>query len=257
MKDLIRILLISAGVIVLIALLVYLDTGDANTTAKTEGETEQSATEMMGTPLTEDELVESVEEFLAIYHQLYFITLDDSPAAETDDAIILSFLTETMNDKNKLEGLMSRITPLSSHPNLMIAANGTALQAGVGQLITAHNNFITYLRGVDSSNVNISEFQYQYTLLQTESKDAFLMIAEGSSSLNLAYFDFTAGMGDDRPVLIGTASQDRLLSEIDRLFGEIFVEHEEWRKETSNVNTPVYIVEQWKDWIRDLGPTKP
>jgi len=241
---------------VVIALLVYLDGGDANTTPAPE-QKEPSAMEMMGTPLTEDELVEAVEEFLAIYHQLYFITLDDSPAAETDDAIILSFLTETMNDKNKLEGLMSRIAPLSSHPNLMIAANGTALQAGAGQLITAHNSFITFLRGVNSNNVNISEFQYQYTLLQTESKDAFLMIAEGSSSLNLAYFDFTAGMGDDRPVLIGTASQERLLSEINRLFGEIFIEHEEWRKETGNVNTPVYIVEQWRDWIKDLGPVKP
>lgn len=43
--------------------------------------------------------------------------------------------------------------------------------------------------------------------------------------------------------MVGIASQERLLSEINCLFNEIFVEHEEWRKETGNVNTPVYIVE--------------
>jgi len=258
MKDLIKIILISLGVIALLTVLVYMDPSDKKAVndplMEPKGETIE---EMMGTPLTEQELVSSVKEFINIYHQLYYITQDDSPEAQSDTAIIMSFLTEALSDKNKLERLLPKIITLSEHPNLLVRANGMSLLSGVNKLINAQNNFIVFLRGVDPAKANVAEFQFQMSLLGSESKDAFFTIIEGSSSMNMAYLDFGSRTDDMTPLLIGKESQKELLSEIDRLFADIFIEHKQWNKETGFVNAPVSIVEEWRDWISSLGPEKP
>jgi hypothetical protein len=258
-KELKNLGIVFVTVIALLALLVFMDSSetidhsDADSSLEDDGTTE----ELMGTPLTEEELVSVVKEFVAIYHQLYFITQDDSPEAETAIGILNSFLTEAMSDKNKLERLVPRISTLSNHESLPVRANGIALLSGVNQLIIAQTNYLTFLRSVDADNVDMSEFQYQISLLQTESKDAFFTIIEGSSAMNIAYMDYTARVGDSIPILIGKSSQAELLAEIDRLFSDVFIEHEQWNQETGFVNAPVSIVEQWRQWIAEMAPVKP
>jgi len=258
-KELKNLGIVIVTVIALLALLVFMDSSETADYSEVDSSLEEdnrTTDEIMGTPLSEEELVSVVKEFVAIYHQLYFITQDDSPEAETAIGILNSFLTEAMSDKNKLERLVPRISTLSNHESLPVRANGIALLSGVNQLINAQNSYLTFLRSVDVDNVDMSEFQYQISLLQTESKDAFFTIIEGSSAMNIAYMDYTARVGDDIPILIGKTSRAELLAEIDRLFNDIFIEHVQWNQETGFVNAPVSIVEQWREWIVQMAPVK-
>jgi hypothetical protein len=251
---------VTLGIIVLLTLLVLMgsDTNSSESLATIETEEEKSIDEMIGEPLTEAELVSVVEDFLDIYQQLYYISQDDSLDAQTDSAIIASFLTEAMNDKNKLSNLYPKISRLVQHPNLMVRGNAASLSIGVNKLLATQEGFISYLRTVNPNTVDIAEFQYQFSLIDTETKDAYFTIIEGSTAMNLAFFEINSD-GEDvaGEILIGTKSQQRLLDEIDRLFGDIFVEHEVWRKETGGTNAIVFVVQSWKDWIAELGPSKP
>jgi hypothetical protein len=258
-KEAKNLFIVCVSIIVILATLVFLSpTTPATDNQLTESNDEKSIDEMIGTPLTETELVSAVEDFLSIYQKLYYISLDESADAETATAIVSAFLSEAMSDNNKLDDLKTEVIPLTEKPNLMVSATAMSILGGINQIYNANNNFISYLRTVNPDRADIAEFQYQFSLLGTETKDAYLLMAEGASSMNLAFFEINSdGENVSGDVLIGVQSRQQLLDEIDRLFADIFEEHKAWSEQTGSTNAVVYIIESWRSWIDELGPTKP
>lgn len=246
-----KIFAVGLTVAIAIAGLVYLS-GDS-TVSKTPdiNDTELNS---LGTPLTEEQLVDYLMDLIDIHYRLYQITLDDSPEATTDAGIIQSFLTETLNDRAKLQRLLDRIRTTTNHENKMVQTWSTIVHTGLVQLIDTHDRFVTYLRRTNTENVDISEFQYQFLLFQSETKDTFLTTSEASvKMMQMIFADFNVEAEDDiRPILIGEESRQKLIAEIDRLFAEAFIEQEQ----VEGYSAPVFVMKELRDVLEMLGPIK-
>lgn len=246
-----KIFIVGFAVAIGITGLVYLS-GDS-TVNKTQ-ELNESEVTSLGTPLTEEQLVDYLMDLIDIHYRLYQITLDDSPEATTDAGIIQSFLAETLNDKTKLERLLDRIRTTTNHENKMVQTWSMVIHTGLVQLIDSHDQFATYLRRTNTENVDIAEFQYQFLLFQSETKDAFLTTSEASvKMMQMIFADFSVEADDDiRPILIGEESRQELIAEIDRLFADAFIEQEQ----VEGYSAPVFFMKELRDVLEVLSPSK-
>lgn len=243
----------AVGLTVAIAItgLVYLSGG--STVSKTP-DINDTKLNSLGTPLTEEQLVDYLMDLIDIHYRLYQITLDDSPEATTDAGIIQSFLTETLNDRAKLQHLLDRIRTTTNHENKMVQTWSMVVHTGLVQLIDTHDQFAAYLRRTNTENVDISEFQYQFLLFQSETKDTFLTTSEASVKImQMIFADFNVEAEDDiHPILIGEESRQKLIAEIDRLFAEAFIEQEQ----VEGYSAPVFVMKELRDVLEMLGPIK-
>lgn len=199
--------------------------------------------------MTEEEILNVTNDLLNIYYRLYYVTQSEEDDSTTESELIMSWMSETMRDKNEIEKLMARTESLTQHPNQVVATTAMALYVSLQQLYISHDNFITYLRGVDPYYSDLAEFQYQVSLFNTENKEAFLSFAEGVALYPYVFIEFGED-GQDNSIRISGETQNAIVAEIDRLFGDIFIENEKWHQETGNTNAVVMVVQSYRDFLR-------
>ena len=199
--------------------------------------------------LTEKQIIDYTFELLNIFYRLYYVTQDDSDEAGTDSEFVMSMLTENMNDKNKLEDLSLRSQALAETNDKVVSLTGMSLFLGVTALSESHQSFVDYLRSVNTDDVDLAEFRYQMALFQSKNKDAFNTIIEGTAMYPYVFIKFSENEDEGGTIALSEEGQQKVLTEIDRLFGDIFVEDEQWHTETGNRNAVVIIVQNYRNFL--------
>ena len=233
---------------VVMGLLVYSDYDGGGEEAVSE-ETQVEEDDFEFQTLEESEAVSVTFEVLDLLHSLYYISLDDSEEATTEQAVISTWTGELMKDRNKYDKILPRAQKLSEHPNKTVSVVGMGLFAGITQLAKSNDDMVSYLRTVDVYNLDMSEFSYRANLHNATNKEAFDFIIEGTVILPYTYIEFTEDENDINPIILSSESQNKILSEIDRLFSEIFPEHDLWNEETGNTHASVFVVRSYVDFL--------
>ena len=236
--------LVAVGVIFLLILLVLMSP-EADTTQVTQ---EVEIQEVEST-LTEDDKIDITKELLSIYSRLYFVTQDNSDEATTDGEVISTWLLEVMNDRKMIERLMLEVQGIDAKNDKTIETTKLVLSTTLLSLQKSFLDFENYLRTVSEFNIDIAEFRYQGNLHTANNKEAFLVLLEGSALYPYIFIEFAEKEGGENRVVISETGRQEVLSEIERLFGDIFIEHELWNKETGMNNTVVILVQNLKDFF--------
>ena len=236
--------LVAVGVIFLLILLVLMSP-EADTTQVTQ---EVEIQEVEST-LTEDDKIDVTKELLSIYSRLYFVTQDNSDEATTDGEVISTWLLEVMNDRKMIERLMLEVQGIDAKNDKTIETTKLVLSTTLLSLQKSFLDFENYLRTVSEFNIDIAEFRYQGNLHAANNKEAFLILLEGSALYPYIFIEFAEEEGGDNKVVISETGRQEVLSEIERLFGDVFIEHELWNKETGMNNTVVILVQNLKDFF--------
>jgi len=238
--------------VVLFSILLYaIKTDDTNNTLQ-ENVTAQETTpdNQEIDSLSEIEIISATEEMLDILYELYFVTQDYSATDYTStNELLMSLLTETMNDKNRLDKLILRNESLSEHPNELIKATGMVLNLGITHLSNSHAELINYIRAEDAENPSLSEFQYQLAKMQTDNKDAFFSIIEGTALFPYILIEFSESENENNKSKISDENRKMLISKIDDKFDNAFLEEDKWYEETANRNAVLLIVRNYREFL--------
>lgn len=196
--------------------------------------------------LTVDQINSKVDEILDILMRLHYISLRDREI-ENPESLIAVESEEAMNDVNKLRNLKYRTEPLVKSGNLAINTTALSLDVSVASLIDVNNKYISFLRGIDISNINVPEFQYQITLFRTSSHDIYMRMAEGVSLLPMITVEFADNEGEQNK--INDQIKNHFLLVIDNKFNEILAKDEVYYKETKLRNVVPVIINGYKSFF--------
>ncbi len=243
-KELKTLGVVTIGVIGLLTLLVLISSDTSTSEVVQEVESHETIVN-----LTEEEKIAVTKQLLSIYSRLYFVTQDNSDVANTEGEVISTWLLEVMNDRKMVERLILEVEGIDPKGNQIVETTKLVLDTTLLSLKKSFLDFENYLRTVSEFNFDIAEFRYQGNLHQANNKEAFLMFMEGTAPYPYLFIEFAEEKDGDNKVVISESGRQELLDEIDRLFGDIFIEHEQWNKETGMNNTVVIVVQNLKDFI--------
>jgi hypothetical protein len=235
---------ITLGVIGLVTLLVLMSSDTVTNEMSQETETQEVLSD-----LTEEEKIAITSKLLSVYSRLYFVTQDNSDEATTEGEVISTWLLEVMNDRKMIERLMLEVQGIDAKNDKTIETTKLVLSTTLLSLQKSFLDFENYLRTVSEFNIDIAEFRYQGNLHTANNKEAFLVLLEGSALYPYIFIEFAEEEGGENRVVISETGRQEVLSEIERLFGDIFIEHELWNKETGMNNTVVILVQNLKDFF--------
>ena len=216
-------------------------------TAQLVGQQEESL------PVPQVENIENqVDDTLDVLMRIHYVsTIDVQPSSP--ESVILDGLQESMNDLNKLKGLLYKTETLSKSQNEIIATTGLVLKVSVLELITAYGGWVEYLRKVDINNIDLSEFQYQLALFQTSTHDTYLKLIEGASLLPMIVVQFAEEDGGKNS--INEDLRNHFVAKIDELFGDILIADDLYHKETKNRYAVAVLIRNYKDFLVSSGKT--
>lgn len=203
--------------------------------------------------VSEREIISTTEEILNILNEIYYFTQDTSTDNDTTvSGLMMSLLTESMQDKNRLDKLLPRASKLAEHPNQAIAATGMGLFVGISELSKHQEVFIDYIRNEDVEDPSLSEFQFQMAQMQTENKDSFFTIIEGTSLYPYVFIEFSENEGESNRARLSEQGRKLLLNSITSKFSESFAEEDIWHEETGNRNAILLIVKNYKEFLESM-----
>lgn len=212
-----------------------------------------AATEDLSTEeLREEELISAGFNYLNALFQLHFVTIDNALPSTTDNELIISWITEALNDKNKLERILITAEKFIESDNQIIEVTGLALATSIHQLIQSHSTFVEYLRSVNPQTIDLAEFQYQLALHGSSNKDAFATLIEGTALFPGIYYRFRDGESDLGAPRISEKGLNEVINELDRLFADIFIAEDKEYEETGNRNAVVLIVRNMREFLTDI-----
>ncbi len=243
-----------AGAVIVVILVVVTSLNNDSTTEPTEiKETPEVALadkEEKYKNVPQEEIVSVSKEVLGILHRLYYVSIDTGNMDyETDSALILSWTTEAMKDKNTLQNLIPQAEALIKNKNKTVQTTALSLATGMMQLSNSQDTFIKYLRTVDPTDSDLAEFQYQVALFSSTNKEAFNTIIEGTSLFPYIYLDMEGDDDEENDILISPKEKEEIIAEIDRLFGDLFIEDDKEHELTGNRNAVIMIVRNYRDFI--------
>jgi len=186
--------------------------------------------------------ISSILEVLMSIHYIYTTENNDT----NPDTFIFSELQEALNDKVKLDRLHSKVDLIVESNNEVVSASGLVLRTTLLSLITTHESWIQYLRTVSIDTVDVTEFQYQFAKLQSDSKGAYLNLADGMSLLPVVAVEYDENGGFDS---FNNEIRIPMLSRIDELFEGIFVENDLYEQETGNNYVVPLIITSYIDFL--------
>jgi hypothetical protein len=199
----------------------------------------------------EEEIESLTFDFLTMFYKLYYVTQNDGETGndETTSGLMMSLLTRTMKDKNSLENILPTVERYLTHKNETVSITATAIQTTVMHLVANHASLIKYLRSENVVDPNLSEFQYQFATFDTENKDAFNTLIEGTALFPYVFIEFGENESQSNSSRLSTSTKDRILSEIERLYSEPFIQDDKWRAETGNSNAVLFIIRNYRDFL--------
>lgn len=215
MKNNIKIIIILSFVIVTIIAVGILEYKKTNKAVTVE---EKKVSQILIQP-SDEEINGELDTLLEVLMSIHYISLIDK-TAETPETLIMTELQESMNDLNKLKGLLYQTESLSNSKNEIISVSGKTLHVSILKLIDIYNAWIIYLRGVDINNLDIAEFQYQISLFGTSTHDVYLNLAKGVSLVPMVSVEFAKEGGEN---VINQELKDHFLGKIDELFSDILI----------------------------------
>jgi len=198
-------------------------------------------------PVPQVEDIETqVDDTLDVLMRIHYVSTIDKPPSGPD-SVILDQLQESMNDLNKLKGLVYKAETLSKSQNEIIATTGLVLHISVLELINAYSGWIEYLRKVDINNIDLAEFQYQLALFQTSTHDTYLKLVEGASLLPMITVQFAKEDGGENS--INGDLRNHFIAKIDELFGDILIADDLYHKETKNRYAVAVLIKNYKNFF--------
>ncbi|MEX2029298.1 MAG: hypothetical protein WD963_02340 [Candidatus Paceibacterota bacterium] len=216
-----------------------------------EPEVANVATEESSAPinsLSEDEIKTQLDSTLDVLMRLHYVSVVDKTSTNPE-SVIVDELTESMNDLNKLNGLVYKTETLSKSGNEIIATTGLVLNLSTIALIKSYDSWIQYLRGIDvNDGIDLAEFQYQLATFGTSTHDVYLTLIEGASLLPMITVEFATEEGGEN--LVNENLKNHFLAKIDQLFGDIFIDNDAFYKETGNRYAVAVLVKGYKDFFQ-------
>ncbi len=196
--------------------------------------------------LSEEAIKNQVGNILDVLMRIHYVSLIEK-APTSPDSVIIDELTESMNDLNKLKGLLFKTEELSKSGNEIISTTGLATKVTTLSLIQSYNSWIQYLRSVDINDVNLSEFQYQLALFQSSTHDAYLTLVEGAPLLPMITVEFAKE--ENQKNTINEDLKNYFLTKIDDLFDDILVDDDAFYQETKNRYAIAVLIRGYKEFF--------
>ncbi len=198
--------------------------------------------------MTDEDINNEIDSTLETLMTIHYVSVIEKQSNDPN-SVILDELQESMNDLNKLKGVMYKAESLSSSKNEIISTTGLALKVTILSLEKSYGSWIEYLRSVDMNNADLSEFQYQLALFGTSTHDAYLKLMEGASLLPMITVEFAKEEGKENT--INENLKSHFLSKIDDLFKDILVDNEKYYKETKNRYAVAILIQNYIDFFKD------
>lgn len=200
--------------------------------------------------IDEESLVRITKTYLDILRRLYYISLDNSPAdAETVSGLIFGMMSEVLKDKADLESLQLRVNEMTSSKVDAINTTGLVVQVTIQQLLKSHTELAQYLRTVNENTADIAEFQYQMANFGSQNKQAYMGLAENTALYPVVFFNLSENDNTPGTWKLSEESKKEILTEIDRLFGSVFIEDEENYEKTQTRSAVVFIVKNLRGYF--------
>jgi len=197
--------------------------------------------------VTDAEIRDEINDVLEILSIFHYISLTDKELTDPN-AVILDELQESMNDLNKLQGILGRTETLSKSKNEVISTTGLVLNVSASQLIESYNKWINYLRGVNPIDPDVAEFQYQLALFQSSTHDVYLKLVEGASLLPYVAVEFAKNDSEDNKV--NDELKSYFLSRIDVIFKDILIDNDLFYQKTKNRYAVAILVRGYIDFFK-------
>lgn len=233
-------------VIITIAVIVLIVFKDSDKSQEVLKDTTPEESSVLVKNLSDEEIKTEIDNTLDVLMRLHYISVIDKQSGDPNN-VIVDELTESMNDLNKLEGLLYKTETISKSPNELISTTGKILNMSTILLTRSYNAWIEYLRGVDIYTADVAEFQYQLSLFQTSTHDTYLQLVEGASLLPMITVEFAKEEGEENS--INEELKNHFLAKIDQLFSDIFIENDKFYKETKNRYAIAILVSGYKDFF--------
>lgn len=225
---------------------------------QTESSTEIS--QQQGVPITEEadianevideeSLVQITKTYLDILFRLYYVTQDFSGEPDSVSALLIGMIGDAIKDKKDLEDLLYKVAQMKQYKSQVVSTTGLVLEVSIQELINAYTSWIAYLRTVDENSVEINEFQYQLANFHATNKQTFMKLYEGTSLYPFLFINLGEEGEADNTWNISEDSKTEIVSEIDRLFADVFVRDEKSYEETETRNVIVLIVKALREFF--------
>lgn len=196
--------------------------------------------------LSKNELKKSIDESLNSLMVLHYITVPRVNSGNPD-TFIFEELQEAMDNANKLKGIFYKSEELSKSNNQTISTTGLVINIATIQLIKNYTAWIEYLRTVDITNLDISEYQYQYSFFQSSSHDSYLNLVQGASFLPYVTIKFPKdGVGRNT---FDEELRTYFVLEINKKFSNILIENEDFYKKTKKRYAVATLINKYKDFF--------
>ena len=198
--------------------------------------------------LSNDEIKTEIDNILGVLMQIHYVSVIEK-TTDNPNTIILDELQESMNDLNKLQGILYNTEKITKLPNELLATTGQVLHVSTQLLIKSYTSYIGYLRTVDMNNVEIAEFQYQTSLFQTSTHDTYINLVKGASLLPMITVEFAKEEGGANSV--NEDLKNHFLSKIDELFSDILIDNDKFYKNTKNRYAIAILIQGYKDFFKN------
>ncbi len=246
-----KVLLVSIFGVISVTVFLILSSGNDSVTKNNEYlNATTTNTTSFETVISEKQKIEITKKLLSIYKRLYFITLDNSTEASNVESLISSWQLENINDRKALERLLIEVKVIETYNDPTVDLTKRALIACLSQLILSFTQFEQHLKDLTEDNVDFGSLRYQNNLHQAETKEAFTTLYQGVSLYPFIFIKYGEN-GERNSLGLSEEGKTELLNEIDRLFGDSFIEHKKWNEETGMNNIVIMIVESLRDFIID------
>ncbi len=240
-------ILISLMVIVLIVILdLYDNPHNIEPVSTIAPIYEASSTSLLNSESSEEQIKESIDSSLVTLLKIHNISQKDIETVDPN-SLIIDMLQESMNDVNKLNRVLSDTDSLVKSENKVISTTGMSLNVTAKSLITSYTSWIQYLRTVDINNLDVKEFQYQLSLFQTSTHDAYLNLIEGASLLPVVVINFE---NENASGTVNLVLKNYFSTRIDELFKDILIEDDRYHLETKNRYTVAVIIREYKKFLK-------
>lgn len=177
---------------------------------------------------------------LQAMHYYYFSTQEQSAKGEEVSTMLVNMMTSMMNSVNRLESGNKMVDSYLNSDDELVKLIAAGMTTGANVVIEAENEFIEYLKNVDESDPNTyDDIEYQLAKRNASEKEGYSTIAISAAQIGYLFFEPAQSENPSGPIPYKVSKQERerILKEVDRLFGE---ELEEYKNSKGDVNTIIF-----------------
>lgn len=189
-------------------------------------------------------------DFLSMLSDMYFVSQQASTEYSDD---LTSFMSELMKANNTLEEVILRANSYANHKNQIVELAGKGVVVGASEIKEANINIINYLRGLGNfENFDVSEMGYQMANYRATENKGYKTVIISTGQLSSLTFRFATSENPTGqiPYTISKDTRQRILKQIDELFGEAFVKDDLFYKKTQKRNAVLVVVRSLRDNLK-------